>query len=92
MNNRGFAITTILYGLLILFCFLLVSLLGILSTYRGNLEKLIESNNGSRDIVTMKPNTDYSGLDELKADSNAKRGLYCFSDNECMYVANSDLK
>ena len=56
------------------------------------MEKLIESNNGSRDIVTMKPNTDYSSLDELKADSNAKRGLYCFSDNECMYVANSDLK
>jgi len=51
MNNKGFAITTILYGVLILFCLLLVSMLGILSTYRGNLEKLIENNNGARDII-----------------------------------------
>ena len=51
MNNKGFAITTILYGVLILFCLLLGSMLGILSTYRGNLEKLIENNNGPRDII-----------------------------------------
>ena len=51
MNNKGFAITTILYGVLILFCLLLVSMLGILSTYRNNLEKLIKEDNGARAIA-----------------------------------------
>lgn len=51
MNNKGFAITTILYGVLILFCLLLVSMLGILSTYRGNLEKLMDENTGARAIA-----------------------------------------
>lgn len=92
MNNKGFAITVILYGLLIMFCLLMVSLLGILSTYRGNLEKLIENANGSRDIVTMEPNTDYSSFEELKNSGNGKRGLYCFSDNTCVYVSDGDLK
>jgi len=54
MNNKGFAITTILYGILILFCLLLLSMLGILSTYRGNIEKLIESHNGAREIIKEK--------------------------------------
>lgn len=51
MNNKGFAITTILYGILILFCLLLLSMLGILSTYRGNIEKLIENHSGARGII-----------------------------------------
>ena len=51
MNNKGFAITTILYGILILFLMLLVSMLGILNTYNDRLEMLIENNNGARDII-----------------------------------------
>ena len=51
MNNKGFAITTILYGTLILFLFLLLSMLGILNTYRSNLEKLEDENNGARETV-----------------------------------------
>lgn len=51
MNNKGFAITTILYGILILFLMLLVSMLGILSSYQDRMELLIESNNGARDII-----------------------------------------
>lgn len=51
MNNKGFAITTILYGTLILFLMLLLSMLGILSTYKDRLEILIDSNNGARDII-----------------------------------------
>ena len=54
MNNKGFAITTILYGILILFLMLLVSMLGILNTYNDRLEMLIEINNGARDII-IKP-------------------------------------
>lgn len=51
MNNKGFAITTILYGIMVLFCLLLVSLLGILSSYRKTQELLIEENNGARTIA-----------------------------------------
>lgn len=93
MNNRGFAITTILFGIMILFMLLFVSLLGILSTYRSNLEKLIENNNGARSNITFRANKEYATFEELKASSNAKRGLYCFSsDNTCRYVSNSNLK
>ncbi len=48
MNNKGFAITTILYGTLILFLMLLLSMLGILSTYNDRLEMLSENMNGAR--------------------------------------------
>lgn len=51
MNNKGFAISTILYGLMILFIFLFLSLLGILSQQKNNIEKLIENTNGARYIV-----------------------------------------
>ena len=51
MNNKGFAITTILYGLLIVFLMLLVSMLGILNSYKDRLEMLIENTNGARDII-----------------------------------------
>lgn len=51
MNNKGFAITTILYGILILFMMLLVSMLGMLSSYKDRLSILIENTNGTRDII-----------------------------------------
>ena len=54
MNNKGFAITTILYGTLILFLMLLLSMLKILSTYSDRLEMLIENNNGARCIIEPK--------------------------------------
>lgn len=52
MNNKGFAVTTILYGIMVLFCLLLVSLLSILSSYRKTQDKLIDENNGARSIIT----------------------------------------
>lgn len=79
MNNKGFAITTILYGIMIIFVFLLMSLIGIMSVYKNNLEKLIESNNGSRSIITIKKNTNIS------ANSiSTKRELVCLN-NTCEY-------
>ena len=56
MNNKGFAITTILYGIMVLFCLLLVSLLGILSSYRKTQELLINESNGARDILNIENN------------------------------------
>lgn len=40
LNNKGFAITTIIYGTLVVFLLLLASLLGMLSTHKVRLEKL----------------------------------------------------
>lgn len=54
MNNKGFAITTIIYGTLVLFLLLLISMLGILSSYKDRLEILVENTNGARDIVNQK--------------------------------------
>lgn len=92
MNNKGFAITTILFGTMILFCLLLVSLLGILANYKNNLEKLVDSENGARGTVTIEPNSNYANIDELKASPNKERGLYCFSNGECRYISNDMLK
>ena len=76
MNNKGFAITTVLYGTLILFFLLLVSMLGILATYKNNLDKLINATHGTREILEMKPITDYPPLFEM--------GLFC-QEGECYY-------
>ena len=84
MNNKGFAITTILYGALILFCMLLLSMLGILASYKCNLEKLIDSHNGSRDIAKL-PVKNVNDISEIK-----ERGLYCIGNN-CKYVSSNDI-
>lgn len=93
MNNKGFAITTILFGLLILFILLLFSLLGILSICQSNLKKIVDNTNGSRDIITIKKNNKYDNFDLLINSDNEKSGLYCFKDNgECHYVSHNLLK
>ena len=87
MNNKGFAITTILFGLLILFIMLIFSLLGILSMYRENLKMLIEKDSGSREIITIKP-TEYASYTALINSNVEKSGLYCFRDTgQCKYVS-----
>lgn len=90
LNNKGFAITTILYGTLILFLLLFTSVLGILSTHKSRLNILINSANGSRDIATMK----VSGNVSLNSMIN-KRGLYCVGDGancQCYkYFKTSDI-
>lgn len=53
MNNKGFAITTVLYGTFLLFMMLLLSMLGILSTYKDKMEILIDNTNGARDIINV---------------------------------------
>ena len=88
MNNKGFAITTVLFGLMILFVLLIFSLLGILSICRSNLEKIVDSANGSRDTITIIKNTTYNNYDALKNSNVEKSGLYCFTDTgECKYIS-----
>ncbi len=78
MNNKGFAITTVLYGTLVLFCLLLVSMLGILSAYKNNLDKLINATNGTKDIIKMEKQ-DITDLNNAPT-----MGLYC-TPTECEY-------
>lgn len=101
LNNKGFAITTILYGTLILFLLLFVSLLGILNQYRKNLEKLIEENNGTRSIVTMTKNsqneiplgtTICNTHPETKNCQNEyRRGLYHIGGSCYKYLSNDEV-
>lgn len=74
LNNKGFAITTVLYGTLVLSMLLLVSLLGILSQHKNNLEKLINNVNGARDIVnsryTIDKDVDDSNVDDGSSESD----------------------
>lgn len=56
LNNRGFAITAVLYGLLILFLMLLLGTLRILNTERKRMEKISDTIDNS--IVKM----DYFGI------------------------------
>lgn len=80
MNNKGFAITTILYGIMVLFCILLVSMLGILSSYRKTQELLTESTNGSRDIVK------YDTFHQVDIDNiNSSRIIYCDEEKNVTY-------
>lgn len=51
MNNKGFAITTVLYGTLILFLMLFLSMLGLLSSFKDRISMLVEKNKGTRDII-----------------------------------------
>lgn len=43
LNNKGFAITTVLYGLLILFVILVSSYLLVLSARKNRIDKIIEN-------------------------------------------------
>lgn len=77
MNNKGFAITTILYGTLILFLMLLLSMLGILSTYNDRLEMLIENNNGARFNINYE-NIGYWNMNNIP--SASERMKYTIND------------
>lgn len=43
LNNKGFAITSVLYGLLILFVVLTSTYLAILSSKKNNIDKITEN-------------------------------------------------
>ena len=51
LNNRGFAITAVLYGLLILFLLLFLGMIRILNTERKRMEKI--SDEIDKSIVNM---------------------------------------
>ena len=75
MNNKGFAITSILYGLLVMFLLIVVGALKILSNQKNFMEELIDGANGARDIVELKTITLDSVSDDLIA---SERALYIY--------------
>ena len=91
-NNKGFAITTVIFGTMILFMLLLLSILGLTSNYLKNLNLLTDSVNGTRNTGTMKAicvtQADITALKRLyfketstnhsACMNNVKSGLYCF--------------
>ena len=96
MNNKGFAITTILFGLFIIFTLLTISLLSILSRYHNNLSLLIENNNGTRSTITIKETTKSDGSRFDNTDEifqyiveNGDSGLFCLKNGECKYYTTS---
>ena len=98
-DKNGFAITTILFGMLILFMLLLVSSLSIMSSNLKNRQKLVNNELGSsgKNIAKMLPNREYANYNALKSAVNkdnkkAVSWLYCFSDNnECRYISLNEL-
>ena len=99
MNNKGFAITTILYGIMILFCILLVSLLGLLASYKKTQNLLVDNTNGTRDIVKVErfeasdKDKDLEGFCSKLADSKSYRIVFCDDDDDdsCVYKHVSDV-
>ena len=102
-DNRGFAITTIIYGIFILFMFLLVSILGMLSNYSKNVNMLIDNQNGARDRSTMEPIClIYQNVDEYRRVyvrgtilnrteclEKVRSGLYCFGSTNATTCSNN---
>lgn len=101
-NNKGFAITTIIFGVFILFLLLLVSILGILSIKWNNLEKLVDDENGTtgRNIATMQAKW-YGSYADLIAEAKRNKdtisgGLFCFDEHsqgesQCRYISRISL-
>ncbi len=91
MNNKGFAIMTIIFGMFVLFMLLLTSFLSMCVICRSNLSKLIDESGEARDIIKKKPITKYSSKEELLKETTIKSGLYCFS-NGCEYISKYNIK
>ena len=77
MNNKGFAITTILYGTFLLFLLLMLAMLGLLNNYKQNMDKLIDGANGAREIVELK-------CSDIITDSNGN-GFYHYNELKDTY-------
>ncbi len=52
LNNKGFAITTALYGTMVLFLMLSAASLGMLATYKTRMEKLMDEEKGAKCIIS----------------------------------------
>jgi uncharacterized protein YpmB len=83
MNNKGFAITGILYGLMVLFMMLMLSFLSVLTAKKNKLEAI---SNSIDDSITMSEDIDVAAS-SLTTYKTKYRGNYVFTinsnTNEC---------
>lgn len=96
MNNKGFAITGIIYTLFILFLMILLTVLAGLSSYQRlmvNSTRSLENSFEGEEIIND-PSDEYVDLDTIKNDKKAYYlGKYIFKlDNglECLAYLNKD--
>ena len=101
LNNKGFAITTALYGIMVLFLLLTVSSLGMMGTYKARLDKLTDES----DCIVTKgeecvapPSSECNKKTQYnKRVCNDKTGYYCtgadkiLDGNMCFYNALPDI-
>ena len=88
MNNKGFAITSIIYAILVLFLMVLLSMLAILSNQKNMSEDLIDGESGARSITNLEK------IDITKELSSGKYTIpktamyyYIASDSQCKFYA-----
>ena len=82
MNNKGFAITSIIYGLMLLFVLVITSFLSILVGRNRRIDELVNSiyEDISYKAIEVKT-TDFEN--ENNSYVTEKRGLYYFEPNKC---------
>lgn len=76
MNNKGFAITTILYGTFLLFLMLMVTMLGILANYKDKMQILMEETNGARSKIEQYGNLLETKLSEIEVGDYIDYSVY----------------
>ena len=83
MNNKGFAITSIIYGLMLLFIVIVTSFLSILVGRNRRMDELVE---GIYDSLDYKQITVKSTAFDNSKNSYVTRekGLYYFEYNDCL--------
>lgn len=83
MNNKGFAITSIIYGLMLLFIVIVTSFLSILVGRNRRMDKLVE---GVYDSLEYKQITVKTTAFENNKNAYVTRekGLYYFEYNDCL--------
>ena len=86
MNNKGFAITSILFGILILFLLVLVFLLGVLRSQRLRMEKLSDSVNSAIGEVVCDEITDVVDIENKHTIENSGRYIIDIGSNNICYL------
>lgn len=90
MNNKGFAITSVLYGLLIVLLLIIMGSLTTLSNQKKIMEELIDGDKGAREIVNEIIELDDSQFTEINGElsyTTSKTALYVYNNCKKYYSA-----
>ncbi len=92
LDNKGFAITTIIYGILILFILVMISLLSVFVSRKSRLEKLSDSLRNVLEMNRSQTLTVNNTIDSSHSFKVGTTGKYTFKldDFECYLYLNKD--